>query len=74
MKANTRKIMESNYDSDDMNLSSQTQKGPLYSGMPYDKHLKSKHSRRVLNRHLKNKWRKEIDKQAEDEMRELNIV
>lgn len=70
MKANTRKIMESHYDSDDMNLCSQTQSGPLYSGMPYDKHLKSKHSRRAVNRRLKNKWRKEVKKQAEEEIKE----
>lgn len=70
MKANARKIMESHYDSDEMNLCSQTQRGPLYSGMPHDRHLKSEHSRRAVNRRLKNKWRREIKKQAEEEIKE----
>ena len=56
MKANTLNIMKSHYDIDFMSM---------FWGMG---HLKSKNTRRGYNKMLKNKWKKEIARQANEEL------
>ena len=59
MKANTKKIMKSNYDSDDMSMSWRP-----------EQHINSKHTRHSYNRKFKKKWRDEIKRQAEEEIKD----
>ena len=68
MKANTRNIMQSKWEIDNMNMCSK--RYPF--GIPADKHLNSKNSRRTYNRFLKNKWRREIKRQYNEEISELD--
>ncbi len=58
MKANTRKIMQSNWLID-------------YSRLYWrPQHHKSKHTKRRYDRMFKNRWRKEIKRQAKQELNE----
>lgn len=72
MKANTKNIMKSKFESDNMNIAWKSSYGcKRFSGMPVGKHLNSENSRRAYRRMLKNKWCKEISRQFNEEIREL---
>lgn len=72
MKANTKNIMKSKFESDNMNIGWRISCGcKILFGMPVGKHLNSENSRRAYNRMLKNKWRKEINRQFNEEMEEV---
>ena len=58
MKANTKKIMNSNWDIDYMRMYWRPQR------------LHSKHTSHSYDRKFKNKWRNEIKRQAEQELNE----
>ena len=72
MKANTKNIMKSKFESDNMNIGWRASCGcKILFGMPVGKHLNSENSRRAYRRMLKNKWRKEISRQFNEEISEL---
>lgn len=72
MKANTKNIMKSKFESDNMNIGWKSSYGcKIRFGMPVGKHLNSENSRRTYRRMLKNKWRKEISKQFNEEISEV---
>lgn len=69
MKLNTKNIMKSKWECDSMNTNWKSSDASC-SGMPSGKCLSSKNSRRVYNRFLKNKWRKEANRQMNEEINE----
>ena len=69
MKANTKNIMKSKWESEDM-MGAWKFDG-CNSCFPKGKCLNSKNSRRAYRRMLKNKWRKEINRQFNEEIDEL---
>ena len=72
MKVNTKNIMKSKFESDNMNIGYKSSRGcKIFFGMPIGKHLNSENSRRAYRRMLKNKWRKEISRQFNEEINEL---
>ena len=69
MKANTKNIMKSKFESDNMNIAWKSSHGcRCFAGMPSGKCLNSKNSRKTYRRMLKNKWRKEINRQFNEEI------
>ena len=70
MKANTKNIMKSKWESENMMTAWRTD-GCSCSCFPSGKCLNSKNSRRTYKRMLKNKWRKEINRQFNEEINEL---
>ena len=60
MKANTRNIMESKWDVDYMRMYWRPQR------------LHSKHTSHSYNRKFKNKWRKEIKRQFDEELKDID--
>lgn len=70
MKVNTKNVMKSKWASEDMNTNWKLKDGSS-SGMEVNHPLHSKNSRRTTNRVLKNKWRKEVKKQYNEEISEL---
>lgn len=72
MKANIKNIMKSKFESDNMNIGWRLCHGcKVLFGMSVGKCLNSKNSRRAYRRMLKNKWRKEIGRQFNEEINEL---
>jgi hypothetical protein len=72
MKANVKNIMKSKFESDNMNIAWKIYYGHrYYCGMPIGKCLNSKNSRRAYRRMLKNKWRREINRQFNEEIKEV---
>jgi len=69
MKANTKNIMKSKFESENMMRAWKFDGGS--SCFPSGKCLNSKNSRRTYRRMLKNKWRKEINRQFNEEINEL---
>lgn len=69
MKANTKNIMKSKWESEDM--MGAWKFDDSNSCFPSGKCLNSKNSRRAYRRMLKNKWRKEISRQFNEEINEL---
>lgn len=69
MKINTKNAMKSMWECNNMNTNWKS-KDESCSGMPSGKHLKSKNSRHSYGRFLKNKWRKLINKQFNEEISE----
>lgn len=68
MKANTKNIMKSKWESEDM-MGAWKFDGSN-SCFPSGKCFNSKNSRRAYRRKLKNKWRKEISRQFNEEISE----
>lgn len=71
MKVNTKNAMKSLWECENMNTNWKYKDGCSNSGMPSGKHLNSKNSRHAYNRQLKNKWRKEVKRQFNEEISEL---
>lgn len=72
MKVNTKNIMKSKFESDNMNIGWKSSYGcKILFGMPVGKHLNSENSRRAYRRMLKNKWSKEIRRQFNEEIEEV---
>jgi hypothetical protein len=72
MKCNTKNIMKSKFESDNMNIAWRSSYGcRCFSGMPSGKCLNSKNSKRVYHKMLKNKWRREVNRQFNEEINEL---
>lgn len=69
MKANTKNIMKSKWESENMMRAWKFDGGS--SCFPSGKCLNSKNSRRAYRRMLKNKWRKEISRQFNEEINEI---
>jgi hypothetical protein len=69
MKANTKNIMKSKFESE--NMMRAWKFDGCNSCFPCGKCLNSKNSRRAYRRMLKNKWRKEISRQFNEEISEL---
>lgn len=59
--------MKSNWDAEDMNTAWRIE-GGSNSCFPSGKHLRSKNSRRLFNHMLKNKWRREVNRQMKEEL------
>ena len=70
MKANTKNIMKSKREYENMNIAWRID--GCNSCMPSGKWLTSKNSRRSYRRMLKNKWRKEIKRQFNEEIEEVD--
>jgi hypothetical protein len=70
MKANTKNLMKSKWESENMMTAWKTD-GRSPACFPSGKCLNSKNSRRTYRRMLKNKWRKEINRQFNEEISEL---
>lgn len=74
MKANTKNIMKSKFESDNMNIGWKSSYGcKILFGMPVGKCFNSKNSRRAYRRMLKNKWRREINRQFNEEIKEICV-
>ena len=70
MKVNTKNIMKSGWEAENMNTAWRID-GCTYSCFPSGKCLNSKNSRRAYNRMLKNKWRKELHRQFNEEINSI---
>lgn len=70
MKVNTKNLMKSDWDADNMNTAWKID-GCLNSCFPSGKHLRSRNSRRAFNRMLKNKWRREVNRQFKEEIQSV---
>ena len=70
MKANTKNIMKSKWESENMNIAWRID--GCNSCMPSGKCLTSKNSRRSYRRMLKNKWRREITRQFMEEIKDYD--
>ena len=70
MKCNTKNVMKSKWESENMMTAWRTD-GASFSCFPSGKCLNSKNSRRAYNRMLKNKWRREINRQFKEEVNEI---
>lgn len=70
MKCNTKNVMKSKWESENMMTAWRTD-GATLSCFPSGKCLNSKNSRRAYNRMLKNKWRREINRQFKEEVNEI---
>ena len=69
MKLNTKNIMKSSWNSQNMNINWKSKDGNS-SGMRPNHPLRSKHSRHTMARQMKSKWRKELKKQFNEEVGE----